>query len=240
MSGTLAQCFRHHASTPDSRNGCKLTRTRRRMFPGQAGLTSTCTASQRSSAGTRHSSLPVCAADSSQGRGCQKGTAVWLNTTLPLSFPAPYGGREVRLYIGPVQEPFRSRDDILRVFVDVDKRSWSGYAIDGIGADRMIELAGASGLVGGATYLGFAGSYPGEWAWLPLSNVSFAMGPSATEFAVGADLGGNTSRFYVEIGDSVGAFDVLGPASRGTRRATPPLPSGVPRSPSLFNAPPPP
>ncbi|TLZ65678.1 MAG: hypothetical protein E6K16_02595, partial [Methanobacteriota archaeon] len=45
------------------------------------------------------------------------GTDLWLNTTLPASFPAPYAGRSVSVYIGPTQEPYRSPDDLVRIFI---------------------------------------------------------------------------------------------------------------------------
>src|SRR2546428_9709367 len=81
------------------------------------------------------------------------------NAAPPASFPAPYGGKTVRVYIGPVQEPYRSPDDMLRVFVDLDNVTWSGYAIGGLGADRMVEVSGTAGRVPNAGVVTFAGDY---------------------------------------------------------------------------------
>src|SRR5207245_6159697 len=56
--------------------------------------------------------------------GFPGGTDYWLNTTLPSSFPAPYAGKFVSLYIGPTQKPVALGDDALRIFLDIDNRPW--------------------------------------------------------------------------------------------------------------------
>jgi len=163
-----------------------------------------------------------------------QGMDLWLNTTIPLSFPAPYAGQEVRRYIGSVEKPYRSPHDVLRVFLDVDNTSASGYVVGGLGADRMIELSGSGGRVRSATHFSFAGTYPGQWAWSPRSNVSFALRLDQVEFAVGETLAPG-SRVFVEIGDALGSRDSVGPATRGTRaglRETAPV---APRGASSFD-----
>ncbi len=145
------------------------------------------------------------------------GTDLWLNTTIPAGFPAPHAGRAVSIYVGPVQKPLRSRDDILRVFVDRDNSSSSGYAINGLGADRMIELAGTSGAVRSSGLFSFAGTFPGQWSWLRTADTSFALGFNRTEFAAPENLTPGGSRVYVEIAEPMGARDVYDAGTRGTR-----------------------
>jgi hypothetical protein len=134
------------------------------------------------------------------------GTDFWLNTTIPATFPDPHAGKEVRVYIGPVERPFRSRDDVLRVFVDLDNRSLSGYAVGGLGADRMVEVSGTTGRVRTAGLYAFAGSYPGQWSWQQLSNLTIAMSLERMEFATAANLTAGGS-LYVEIGEALGSRD---------------------------------
>ena len=148
------------------------------------------------------------------------GTDWWLNTTIPASFPPPYANRQVSVYIGPTQEPMRSRDDILRIFADLDNNSWSGYSIGGIGADRMVEVSGAAGRVNSAGLAVFTGSFPGQWSWQHLSNASFGLGFQRLELATSANLTPSGSRLYVEIGGQLGSRDSLSAATRGTRGDT--------------------
>src|SRR5437867_8433215 len=145
------------------------------------------------------------------------GTDEMLNTTIPASFPAPYGGKTVRVYIGPVQDPYRSPDDMLRVFVDLDNVTWSGYSIGGLGADRMVEVSGTGGRVRTAGLYAFAGNYPGEWSWLPVGNVSFALGSKRVEVSTPVNLSSSGSMYYLDIGNSLVAADASTPGGVGTR-----------------------
>src|SRR2546426_3824990 len=77
--------------------------------------------------------------------GCSGGTDYWLNTTIPGSFPAPYAGRLVSVYIGPDNRPAALGEDVVRIFLDVDNSTFSGYSIGGIGADRLVEIPGEDG-----------------------------------------------------------------------------------------------
>ncbi|TMA09295.1 MAG: hypothetical protein E6J94_00675, partial [Methanobacteriota archaeon] len=79
--------------------------------------------------------------------GCPGGTDYWLNTTIPSTFPAPYAGRSVSVYIGPDNRPPVLGDDAIRMFLDIDNNTFSGYSIGGIGADRLVELRGKDGTV---------------------------------------------------------------------------------------------
>ncbi|HYY47149.1 MAG TPA: zinc ribbon domain-containing protein, partial [Thermoplasmata archaeon] len=135
--------------------------------------------------------------------GFPGGTDYWLNTTIPATFPAPYAGRVVSVYIGPDNRPPALGEDVIRIFLDLDNSSFSGYSIGGIGADRLVELRGKDGTVTQSALLGFSGSFPGEWAWTPLTPVTVALGYHAVELSVPL----NASNMYVESGDFWGSVD---------------------------------
>jgi len=135
--------------------------------------------------------------------GCPGGTDYWLNTTIPSTFPAPYAGRSVSVYIGPDNRPPVLGDDAIRMFLDIDNNTFSGYSIGGIGADRLVELRGKDGTVTQSALLAFSGSFPGQWAWTPVAPVTVALGYHAVELSVLL----NASKLYVEAGDFWGSVD---------------------------------
>jgi len=135
--------------------------------------------------------------------GFPGGTDYWLNTTLPASFPAPYAGLNVSVYIGPTYRPPLLGEDVLRVFVDVDNSTASGYAIGGIGADRLIEIRGKDNEVTQSALLSFSGSFPGVWSWSPVGPMTVALGYGALEFSVPL----NATSIYIEAGDFWGSID---------------------------------
>jgi len=135
--------------------------------------------------------------------GFPGGTDLWLNTTIPNTFPAPYAGRSVSVYIGPDNRPSVLGEDIIRIFVDVDNSSFSGYSIGGIGADRLVEIRGKDDEVTKSSVLAFSGSFPGQWSWTPLSPVTVALGYHALELSIPMSV----TRLYVETGDFWGSVD---------------------------------
>ena len=94
-------------------------------------------------------------------------------------------------------------DDVLRIFLDIDNSTWSGYPIGGIGADRLVEIRGKDGAVTQSALLAFSGSFPGQWAWTPVSPVTVALGFHAVELSVPV----NATKTYVETGDFWGSVD---------------------------------
>ena len=156
--------------------------------------------------------------DGVQDYGYLGGTDLWLNTTIPASFPVPYAGRTVSVRIGPLTRPAVFGDDVMRVFLDTDNRTSSGYAVAGIGADRMVEVRGEDGEVSQSAILSFAGSSPGDWSWTTTSTVPVAASYRAIEFAVGV----NASGIVFEIGDFWGSADSTAPSSP---RPSPPAPT---------------
>src|SRR3989475_10442213 len=125
---------------------------------------------------------------------------------------------------------------MLRVFVDLDNVTWSGYSIGGLGADRMVEVSGTAGRVRTAGLYAFAGNYPGEWSWLPLANVSFALGAKRVEVSTPVNLSSSGSKYYVEIGNSLGSSDSTaqgGGGARGTSGTPARSFNGAPRTGSV-------
>src|SRR2546426_343796 len=135
--------------------------------------------------------------------GFPGGTDYWLNTTIPSTFPAPYAGRSVSVYIGPDNRPPVPGDDAIRIFLDIDNSTFSGYSIGGIGADRLVEIRGKDGTVTQSALLAFTGSFLGQWTWTPLAPVTVALGYHAVELSVPL----NASDLYVESGDFWGSVD---------------------------------
>src|SRR5438552_19056937 len=54
--------------------------------------------------------------------------------------------------------------DSMRIFVDIDGLATTGYRVDGLGADRMLDVSGYGGAVLSATLWGFD-SNRGSRAW---------------------------------------------------------------------------
>src|SRR3989442_12061063 len=100
--------------------------------------------------------------------GCLGGTDYWLNTTIPNTFPAPYAGQTVSVYIGPVQRPVDLGEDIARFYLDRDGSPATGYSIGGIGADYLLENPRKGGLILASTAKQVNGPGPGNWSWGPL------------------------------------------------------------------------
>ena len=142
--------------------------------------------------------------------GFPGGTDYWLNTTIPSTFPAPYAGRSVSVYIGPTNKPPVIGDDVLRVFLDLDNSTGTGYSIGGIGADRLVEIRGKDGAVTQTGSLAFAGSFPGQWSWTPIGPVTVAVAGHELELSVAT----TPASVYFEAGDFWGDVDttVAGPA----------------------------
>ncbi len=152
--------------------------------------------------------------------GFQGGTDYWLNTTIPLTFPAPYGGRSVSVYIGPVQRPVARGLDIARFYLDQDGSSATGYSVGGIGADYLLEVDGKEGWIVDVRASRFTGMNPGEWAWTGLGPASAAKDRSRIEASVPSITVTNASLGFFELTSWSGSHDDTSPAA--------PLPSPVP------------
>src|SRR6266571_6514484 len=68
------------------------------------------------------------------------GSDYYLNTTIPSNFPPPYANQPVSLYIGPTVRPALYGEDVARVFLDADDNPATGFRINILGADYLLEF----------------------------------------------------------------------------------------------------
>jgi len=135
----------------------------------------------------------------------------YLETTLPLTFPAAYAGRPVRVFIGQVTPPPRTGEDTLRVFVDTDAIAAQGYLSGGLYADYLLQITGKNGRVRDAGLYRFpAGASPGDGnAWQRIGTVRHFLDVSRVEVAadLGITLNATTVSAHIEIQDVKGGAD---------------------------------
>ncbi len=162
------------------------------------------------------------------------GADPWLNTTIPLSFPAPYAGRNVTVYAGPTSLPPAIGEDRMRLFVDPDNVTATGFYVGGIGADYLVEMRGRDGDVSDGSLYRHSGG-PTAWQWTRVGGVTFAMGILELEVRAAITPLVPFPSMYLETSDWSGSNDTFGPSTRGagTRSApvfTGPGPAFVPAS----------
>lgn len=79
------------------------------------------------------------------------GPDYWLNTTIPAWYPAPYAGRVVNRYIGPIAPQVLEGVDSAIVYVDADNASSTGLVVAigtaVYGFDRAVVVVGRHGAV---------------------------------------------------------------------------------------------
>ncbi len=143
------------------------------------------------------------------------GPDLYLNTTIPGTFPPAYAGLPVSVYIGPTVRPVVLGEDVARVFLDSDNDTATGLRVDAIGADFLVEIRGKYGEMTSQTLSAFTGASPWDWAWTSLETITVASDFSRVEFAFSA-LGrnlANDSRAYFELKDWSGRVDSVGQAT---------------------------
>lgn len=94
------------------------------------------------------------------------GPDLYLNTTIPGDYILPYQNQVVSKYIGPVQKPPATGEDVFRAFIDT--QPGVGYLYDpdtGFYADYLLEITGKNCEPLQKRFLSFGGSYPGQWIW---------------------------------------------------------------------------
>jgi len=153
------------------------------------------------------------------------GADLYLNTTIPGTFPAPYAGNGVSVYIGPTVRPVVLGEDVARVFFDSDNDTTTGFGVDVIGADYLVEIRGKHGVMTSRMLSAFGGASQWAWAWTQLETVDAASDFGRVEFAfdaLGRNLA-NDSRAYFELRDWSGRVDSVGQATyrMGTRGVGP-------------------
>ena len=137
------------------------------------------------------------------------GSDWYLNTTIPASFPPPYAGRPVSLFIGPTVRPVLLGEDVARVYLDADNSTSTGFRVNTIGADYLIEVRGRDGMVTSQSLSAFMGTSQLTWDWSPIQTPSVAKDESRIEAGFStAGLGfANGSAAYVEVRDWTGIAD---------------------------------
>ena len=93
------------------------------------------------------------------------GPDFYLNTTIPSNFPPPYANRPVSLYIGRSVRPPLFGEEVARVFFDADNNTATGFRINVLGADYLLEFRGRAGVVTYRTLSSFAGASQVDWSW---------------------------------------------------------------------------
>jgi len=151
--------------------------------------------------------------------GFMGGTDLWLNTTIPGTYPVPYAGRVVSVYIGPVARPEALGEDAARLYLDDDGSAVTGYSVGGIGADYLIEITGKNGRILTSLARGFNGSNPGIWSWSSLGPAPAMKDRSRLETALPGVPSTNASRVFIELSAWTGARDDILPAPPTRLRA---------------------
>ncbi|MFQ6128094.1 MAG: ATPase domain-containing protein [Thermoplasmata archaeon] len=149
------------------------------------------------------------------------GPDMWLNTTIPVSYPPQYANQSVARYIGPVELPPEYGYDIARIYIDSDNSTLTGHPRMGIGSDYLVEVVGISNEVVSAKFMEFSGSFPGEWKWDEVSTPEAFETLNQMELSV-IDSPGitNASAVGFEITDAFQNIDVNDDMSRGTRNSS--------------------
>jgi hypothetical protein len=88
-----------------------------------------------------------------------------LETTIPASYPLPYRGTTVRLFIGEILKPVLEGADIARAYIDSDDDDTTGYSISKIGADHVLEIMGIEGEIVSKSVKKFTGATQAQWLW---------------------------------------------------------------------------
>ncbi|MFQ6059988.1 MAG: hypothetical protein ACE5KV_01665 [Thermoplasmata archaeon] len=91
-----------------------------------------------------------------------------IESTLPISFPPPYGGANVSVYICPTPVPRVTGEDYLNIFVGIDGDA-EGFAVGPIFADYLLQIKGKNGIIESTDveFLEFDGTDSTEWRWKP-------------------------------------------------------------------------
>ncbi len=122
------------------------------------------------------------------------GNDMWLNTTIPSWFPKPYAGKKVHIYIGPVPHREIYGYDTLRIYVNADGNTTTGFSLPHypIGADYMVEIYGRDGNVENATTYRY---HNGKWTYF--SDVKYYLGYHQIEIASGIHASNTVSLFVL-------------------------------------------
>jgi len=110
-------------------------------------------------------------------------------------------------------------DDTLRVFIDSDGASSTGYGVS-VGADWLVEIVGRHGVARTSKLLRFSGSTPGAWSWTPSGDLDFALGTRQIELLASLPSAPVTgARVVIDLRDWRGGSDLAGGATRSATRS---------------------
>ena len=113
--------------------------------------------------------------------------------------------------------PDHLQADVLRAFVDTDGNAATGYRAEGVGAEVLVEIAGAQGRVTSASVLEFTGADGSDWSgWQAVDSPVVAIGAGADatrlefSFLSPAGRNGGSPRVLFESSATGGAADTSG------------------------------
>jgi len=131
--------------------------------------------------------------DSPDGPDC------WLNTTIPLWYPAPYAGRDVSRFICPIALGPQEGVDVVYAYVDADNATATGLwsEADGrtYGFDFAIAVIGRNGAIASSGLYAF--SPGGQTPWAFLGPIEARLDAHRMEFSVNASALGLAAGFQV-------------------------------------------
>ncbi len=131
------------------------------------------------------------------------GSDFYLNTTIPSTYPPPYANGAVSLYIGPTLRPVLIGEDVARVYFDADNDTATGFRINVLGADVLLEIRGRDGVITSRVLSAFNGTSQFDWSWTPILAPAVATDDSRIEAEIPAsDVAfANNSAAYFETMD---------------------------------------
>ena len=74
--------------------------------------------------------------------------------------------------------------DVAYIFIDTDHDATTGYSVETIGADYLLEIMGVGGSIDRGQYEKFAGANPGVWSWTKINSISYANDATRVECSV--------------------------------------------------------
>jgi len=142
--------------------------------------------------------------------GCAPGTDLWLNTTIPSWYPAPYAGRAVSVFVGPLVPETLVPVDAAYVYLDADNDSATGMRFymgpTAYGIDSAVVTIGRGGVVESSGFYQYTASPP-----VPFTYVAPALaGIDATRLEIqvpAASVGPNYRAIYYAA-DWTGSYDL--------------------------------
>jgi uncharacterized repeat protein (TIGR01451 family) len=137
----------------------------------------------------------------------------WLNTTLPATLPAPYGGKTLSIYIGPVSQTHVENlgDDRAYILIDSDDDATTGTNLKGgFGIDYTIVISGKHNrILASELYRHDPANQPTGWGFV--RNISAAADWNRMEGAIGLSalgvMAGQNFTVYVSTEDWKGSYD---------------------------------